>query len=733
MQKVRVPVSSFQYGEVSDSLIMRTDTTIYNQSAQRIENFIMMPEGSLKKRYGMKHHYDYSLTSDGSNQSHLAHFIYDSNEEYIISIEDAKVRCFYLDTDGTVDLVSTVTLDDLGDPLPFDKDYLNEYTHSQYGDVMFICHPLFQPRMLIRTSLTTFIIQTYTFDQRSDGLKTFQPYSQFHSLAVTLDPSATTGTGVTLTTSAAHWNEDHVGAVIRYGETEVEITGYTSPTVVVGTVIGTLRIRLKILNPFRTFEGSTKVEVTHIGHGFGGGETITVEDSSPVGGIGITNLNGARTVDSIIDENTYTFTAGASATTSEDGGGQIKLITHAPTRDWDEQAFSAVRGYPASVVFHENRLCFAGSIAQQDTIWMSRVASFFNFFVDDGDDSESIYLVAATGDSNEIRYMVSNRDLQIFTSTGELYVPTYLNQAITPSNAQIRKQTPYGCEFVQPMSIDGATAFVQNGGRIVREYLYTDTESAYTSTAISTLAAHLMVDPLYMSVVHSGFGLGDSYALFTFESGDGALFTSNRAERRAGWARVTTNGSLRATAAIGDRLFVNAYDEYGKLQLCEFEGDVGLDFYITVPIVANIIDVSSLYTVGQVVDIILTGTTRDSYVGQLTVAAGGLIDLSLYADAGLTIAYVGKKFTAQIVTNPFDASVGTGPVTGDIRGITNVVVDVKNAWSMTVNGYSVPIDAAITGKREVRTLGYSRDPQVTIGQVDPLQLQVNGIVVEVIV
>ena len=58
MQKVRVPISSFQYGEVSDSLLMRTDSPVYAQSAQRLENMVVMAEGSIKKRYGLKHIYD---------------------------------------------------------------------------------------------------------------------------------------------------------------------------------------------------------------------------------------------------------------------------------------------------------------------------------------------------------------------------------------------------------------------------------------------------------------------------------------------------------------------------------------------------------------------------------------------------------------------------------------------------------------------------------------------------
>ncbi len=44
MQKVRVPISSFQFGEVSDSLSSRIDTPILNSSAERVENFVVMSE-----------------------------------------------------------------------------------------------------------------------------------------------------------------------------------------------------------------------------------------------------------------------------------------------------------------------------------------------------------------------------------------------------------------------------------------------------------------------------------------------------------------------------------------------------------------------------------------------------------------------------------------------------------------------------------------------------------------
>jgi hypothetical protein len=115
---------------------------------------------------------------------------------------------------------------------------------------------------------------------------------------------------------------------------------------------------LAVLNPLRTSDGSAVVEVTQIRHGYSGGEAIVISDAAPTGGINSGNINGSFTVGDIIDDNTYTYTAGGAASSSEDGGGIVNVTTHAATVDWDEQSWSAVRGYPAAVTFHENRLVF---------------------------------------------------------------------------------------------------------------------------------------------------------------------------------------------------------------------------------------------------------------------------------------------------------------------------------------------------------------------------------------
>ena len=212
-------------------------------------------------------------------------------------------------------------------------------------------------------------------------------------------------------------------------------------------------------------------------HGLSTSDSIIISDA---GGVGITasNINGTRTVQEIVNENVFIVTAGANANANAVGGGSPKIETHAPTTQWEEQSY-ILRGFPAAVTFHENRLWFGGTLSQPDGIWASRSGLYFNFDVGDAEDDDALDLTASIGEINTVRHIVSNRDLQIFTNTSELYIPAFTDKPITPTNAQIRRQTPYGASFVRPQSLDGATVYVQKNGSVVREYIYSDAEAAY--------------------------------------------------------------------------------------------------------------------------------------------------------------------------------------------------------------------------------------------------------------
>jgi hypothetical protein len=752
MARIRVPITNFQYGEVSPSIVSRTDTKIYPNSAKTVENFFLRNEGGLLKRFGTKRLYEFDtvLDSDKYQQHRIIPFIFSDDERYIISLEHEQIRCFQISpTTGAVSLVATVTQDVDSNTLPITDDILHEITFAQSGDVMFLAHNTFMIRKLVRTSLTTFEVETYEFAESADGYRINQPYYSFQDLTVTLNPSALTGTGITVTTSKNYFDttgtqsggnypdSKHIGIILRYHDNEILITSVQSAKRATGDITNELLVHLDV-DAFETTEGSADVELTFPLHGLKVNDTIIIEHAGAVGGIANNQLNGTRTINEVIDENVVVITAGQNANSSTVGGGSPKVKTHAPTTQWSEQSYSALRGYPAAVAFHENRLWFGGTISQPDGLWGSKSSEYFNFDIGDAEDNDALDLTASIGEINSIRHIVSNRDLQVFTSTSEFYIPSFVEKPITPTNARIKRQTPFGASYVKPFSFDGATIYVQKHGSVVREFIYSDAEGAYVANGISQISSHLINNPIQMSVLNGAINRPESYAFFVNQDGEIALLTSNRSEERAGWARFTTNGKFHSICTVDDRVFLVALYDTGagteKYILTEFDSNLNLDFSDNFTGVAGVFDVSAHFADGAVVDVV----DDSDYIGQFTVS-GGNVDVSAVSE--ITSSEIGYSFTVIAETLPVDANVQGGPLTGNPRSVNRVILDLLNTLSVTVNGKEVVIRRVgddlsldripIQGKQEFRLLGFGKDPTIKITQSAPLSLQVNGIIAEV--
>ena len=170
--------------------------------------------------------------------------------------------------------------------------------------------------------------------------------------------------------------------------------------------------------------------------------------------------------------------------------------------------------------------------------------------------------------------------------------------------------------------------------------------------------------------------------------------------------------------------------------MCEFNAGFNTDMAKEYSGTAGVFNVSSDFNNGAVVQVV----DGNSFVGEFTVASGN-VDVSS-VDASLTTAEIGYKFNVELTTNPIDASVGAGPLTGTPRSLGSVYLDLNSTLSCKVNGTALIIrnvtddlsvqPAAFTGKKEFRLIGYSRDPQISITQDAPLNLQINGLVAELI-
>ena len=752
MARIRVPLANFQFGEVSPSLLSRTDTKVYSNAAKKVENFFLRNEGGLLRRHGTRKVYEFDTTVNTSKrqQIRIIPFIFSDDERYIISLEHQKIRCFKIDpSTGAITLVETITADVNSAALPITDSIIDEINFAQSGDVMFLTHETFMIRKLTRTSLNDFEVSTYAFDTDADNEYIFQPYYAFHGHDVTLDPSKTSGTGATLTTSANYFdttgsqvggnypNSKHIGVVLRYHGQEIEIKSVQSATQATGDIADKLEVDLDV-DAISTTDGTADIRITMVLHGLATGDTVIISDAGAVGGINASQINGTRTIQDIIDENVFVVTAGSNANSSDVGGGTPKIETHAPARTWEEQSYSTLRGFPSAVTFHENRLWFGGTIAQPDGIWASQIGEYFNFDVGDAEDNDALDLTASIGEINKIRHIVSNRDLQIFTSTSEMYIPAFTDKPITPTNAQIRRQTPFGSSFVVPQSLDGATIFVQKTGSVVREYVFSDAEGAYVANSVSSISSHLINDPVQMTILRGAINRPESYAFILNSDGKIALFTSNRAEQRAGWSEFTTTGKFHSLCTIDDRVFlVGQYDKgdgTDKFILTEFDSNLLLDFSDSFTGSAGVFNVSSHFANGAVVSVI----DGDNFLGNFTVASGN-VDVS--AVQAITSAEIGYSFNVEAETLPIDANIANGPLTGNPRSVNRVILDLVSTLSVSVNGKRLVIRqvgddfslgrGSVTGKREFRLMGYSKDPTVKITQSAPLSLQINGLIAEV--
>ena len=230
------------------------------------------------------------------------------------------------------------------------------------------------------------------------------------------------------------------------------------------------------------------------------------------------------------------------------------------TADWDESVMSDHRGYPQAVTFHANRLWFGGLYSKPANIIASKISEYTNFDVDNADDADAIDIDISGDQVNEIRHLISGKDLQVFTDGGEYYIPPASDNTITASNISIKRQSPYGISRTAPKMFDQATGFVQKTGKAIREFIYSDLEDGYKSTSVSILAQHLIDSPKEIAIMRGNFTRPEQYAFFlnngSTHPGKLSVFHSVRDEKIAGWVQwsTRTGDTFQSISALNENL-----------------------------------------------------------------------------------------------------------------------------------------------------------------------------------
>lgn len=380
-----------------------------------------------------------------------------------------------------------------------------------------------------------------------------------------------------------------------------------------------------------------------------------------------------------------------------------------PTSIWDEAAFSAVRGWPVSVCFHQDRLVIGGSRDLPNRLWLSRTGNLFNFDLGTGLDDQAIEFALVSDQVNAIRAVFSGRHLQVFTSGAEWMVS---GDPLTPANIQLNRQTRVGSmveRTIPPVDVDGATIFVSRSGRSVHEFAYTDVEQAYQAADLAVLARHIVATPVSMAY-------DQTRRLLHLVMADGrmATLTLFRAEQVTAWTQQQTDGAFRAVGEVDGAVFM-VVERNGAHRLERFDEALGVDAGMTGAHPTGATTWSGLaHLAGREVLVVADGAPR----GRQAVADGAVT-----TDPPARVVQAGLAYTHVIEPLPPELMTPYGGRTGPVR-LVSVTFRLLETAALAVDlgrgPEAVPfrrlgalmLDAApplFTGDKTIRALGWRRD------------------------
>jgi len=405
--------------------------------------------------------------------------------------------------------------------------------------------------------------------------------------------------------------------------------------------------------------------------------------------------------------------------------------------DWEletgyEDVWSASKGWPRSVTFHQGRLFFGGSKSRPSTIWGSKVGLFFDFEAVEGLDDDAVEATLDTNTFNAIVDIISGRDLQVFTTGGEFYVPQEGLTPITPTDFFLSTTSRNGCkEGVRVKQLESGILFVQRQGKALSEIAYSDTQLTYITSKISLLSGHLLKNPTRMDI-RRAVATDENDLLLIINESDGTIvaFSLLRLQNVIAPSEFTTVGS-----------FVDVGVDITDIYTIVKRDDNGTDKYYV-----EVFDNTYLTDSG------VKGTTASSldmsHVDGATVnvISDGYVELNQVADSAVTFvnpptasSEVGLPISVEVKTMPVDLKIQTGTRIGFKKRIVEVNALLYETQNLVINGNPLPIrslgaDALddpvpeFTGTKTLHgILGYNNEGQITVTQNAPLKFTLLGL------
>ena len=433
------------------------------------------------------------------------------------------------------------------------------------------------------------------------------------------------------------------------------------------------------------------------------------------------------------------------------------LSASTATENWRLGAFSDTTGHPSTVTFFEQRLVFAGTTEQPQTVFFSKSGDYENMDANIGGtiaDSDAIIYTIASNQVNAIRFMTATRTLIIGTAGGEFSVSGGGSDvAITPTNILIKKQSNHGAANLDALAVGNVTLFMQRARRKMRELAYNFDVDGYIAPDMTILAEHITEGGITQMAYQQ-----EPNQIIWLVRGDGELvgFTYQREQQVTAWHRHIFGGAFGSGKAVCESVAVIPTDdtEYEVYVIIKrtingatkryIEVLNTFDFTETDNTTFNFLDSqldyngSSTTTIsglshleGQTVSILADGATHADKV----VSSG-----SITLDRSATKVKVGLSYTSLLQTMRIDAGARDGTSQSKTKRIYEITIrlfesvgvevgpDLNNLERIPFRSSANAMNQGITpftGDKEVEFRGnYETDGFVFVRQTQPLPLTI---------
>ena len=532
MARVSTALTNFTGGQLSDRMEGRTDFQKYFSGCKTLENFIVQPHGSVTRRPGTTFAAEVKTSS---LKTRLIPFEFSTEQSYALEFGNNYIR-FYKDNGAVLEANKTIT----------------GITQANPGVVTSATHGFANGDTVVITGVVGMTqVNGKRFKVASVATNTFQLQDIDGNNVNTTSYTTYTSGGIanrvyTLTTTyltADLFNIKYAQSADvmylchpDYSVKKLSRTGHTSWTIT----------EVDFTDGPYLDDNITTTTFGMSSHTVGTGRTLTASAIT-----GINNNTGFQSTDV---GRLFTF---------RDGYGEITAITSttvvtatvlkdmgssSTTTAWALGAFSDTTGHPSCVTFYEQRLVFAGTSDQPQTLFFSRSGDYENMHENRGGtvaaDDAMIYTIASN-QVNVIQSLKATRTLIILTSGGEFTLNSdSTGTAVSPTNINIKKQSNYGASNIDALSVGNATLFVQRAKRKLRELAYNFDTDGYVAPDMTILAEDVTLSGLdeltYQQEPHS---------IIWGIRGDGILvgLTYQRSEQVVAWHQHKLGGSFGAT------------------------------------------------------------------------------------------------------------------------------------------------------------------------------------------